>query len=93
MTRVHRMYAAGADSLSYACNTKPISHPVMSRGQIPDNVPLYTPARFAGRNPSRSPAMASLCNNLAVFGCNVNPRTTGTTGGEYEIVAVIPKLK
>jgi hypothetical protein len=92
MSRVHRIYAGGSQSLAAACNTKPISHPVVGKGQAPDNVPLYTPARFAGRAPSRGSAMGNLCDTLAVFGCNVNPRTTGTTRGEAEIISTRPKL-
>lgn len=67
--------------------TTPNVNPVVSRGQAPANVKLVLPRRYLGRDATRGGAMAALCNDLAIYGCNVNPVKAGTTGGARKIIS------
>jgi len=58
----------------------------------PKFVPAALPPRFLGRNPSKGGAMGKLCDDLAIYGCNVNPRRAGTTGGQGVVISRRPKL-
>lgn len=81
MARTHMLHAGGAQSLHAACGTKPRTNPVVGNKAVPPQfVALALPPRLHSRNPQTGGALGKLCDSLAVFGCNVNPRTTGTTG-------------
>jgi len=53
----------------------------------PKLIPLSLPPRFLGRSASKGGAMGKLCDDLAVYGCNVNPRRAGTTGGQGKVIS------
>lgn len=72
-------------------STTPHSAPVVRRGEVPKGVPLRLPAKFLGRSPSKGGAMSKLCDDLRVYGCNVNPVKAGTTGGERQVISRRPK--
>jgi len=58
----------------------------------PKLIPLSLPQRFLGRSASKGGAMGKLCDDLAVYGCNVNPRRAGTTGGHGNVISRRVKL-
>ena len=90
MPKVHLVHAAGAQSLSAMCATPVRFNPVVGNRAVPKNVPLRTSPRFLGRNASKGGAMGKLCDDLRVYGCNVNPVRAGTTG-RYERVHVVSR--
>lgn len=77
--------------LTSLLNTNVRTAPVVRRGEAPKGVPLRLPAKFLGRSPSKGGAMSKLCDDLRVYGCNVNPTKAGTTGGEGQIISRKPK--
>lgn len=74
MPKVHRV-AVGTFSLTH---TTPYTRPAPA---------LALPPRLhSGPRGSKFPTM-NLCDSLRVYGCNVNPKTTGTTRGDPYVVA------
>lgn len=88
MSKVYRVYEAGANSLSAQCATPLRVNPVVGNKLPPKRIALHLPARFLGGKPTNGTYMSSLCKDLRVFGCNVNPYRTGTTKGDRKIVSV-----
>lgn len=93
MARVRSIHAGGAQSLSAQCATPLRVNPVVGNYATPKQfVPKALPPRFMGRNASKGGAMGKLCDDLRVYGCNVNPVKAGTTGGHGQIISRRPKL-
>jgi len=88
MPRVHLIHAAGSASLSSQCATPVKFNEVVGNRSVPKQfVPAYLPQRYMGRNASKLGAMASVCESIRVYGCNVNQVKAGTTGGEWKRIA------
>jgi hypothetical protein len=88
MPRVHMIHAGGAQSLSAQCATPTKCNPVVGNHAVPpQHVPKALPARFMGRSASKGGAMGKLCDDLRVYGCNVNPVKAGTTGGHGQVIS------
>lgn len=91
MPKVHLVHAAGAQSLSAQCATPVRFNPVVGNRAVPPQfVPKALPSRFQGRNASKGGAMGKLCDDLRVYGCNVNPVKAGTTG-RFENAQVVSR--
>lgn len=63
------------------------THTTPKRPYSPLDAPLVLPTRFLGGPKSGKYPTATLCSNLAVYGCNVHPMRAGTTGGEHQIAS------
>ena len=88
MSRTFTLHNSNSQLVSNLMSTTtPNYNPVVQRGQAPKGVRLSLPRKFLGRSPSRGGAMAALCNDLAIYGCNVNPTKAGTTAGERKVIS------